>query len=181
MLFFSSAISDRDTSSQSWSVKMNLKLLVVLSLFSLIYAETDTSSRESRYINYKKKYYGELYKKTDASKPEVQEGKKSEEYANDALNGMYSDCFTHISFSCLQKKVLNFINRMNRMEKFSVFGNYVSVVRTKDEYEQESEFQARLDTAEQESTLDQLMETAIDRWVLRISWTDKGACWVCVV
>lgn len=141
---------------------MNLKIFIFLSLFSLIYAESDNSSRESRYLNYKKKYYGELYKKID-SKPEVEEGKKSEEYANDALSGMYSDCFAQISFSCLQKKVLSFINRMNRMEKFSVFGNYVSVVRTKDEYEQENEFQARLDNAEREATLDQLMENAIDR------------------
>lgn len=142
--------------------KMNLKIIIFfLSLCSLIYAESDNSSRESRYINYKKKYYGEFYKKMD--KPEVEEGKKSEEFANDALSGMYSDCFTSISFSCLQKKVLNFINRMNRMEKFSVFGNYVSVVRTKDEYEQENEFQARLDNAEKEATLDQMMESAIDR------------------
>ncbi|EEB10220.1 conserved hypothetical protein [Pediculus humanus corporis] len=89
--------------------------------------------------------------------------KRSEVYAGEALNGMYMDCLAKISFSCVQKKVLNFINRMNRMEKFPVLGNYVSVVRIKNEYEKENEFQGRLDSAEKQSKLDELMDTAIDK------------------
>lgn len=89
--------------------------------------------------------------------------KRSEVYAGEALNGMYVDCLAKISFSCVQKKVLNFINRMNRMEKFPVLGNYVSVVRIKNEYEKENEFQGRLDSAEKQSKLDELMDTAIDK------------------
>lgn len=93
----------------------------------------------------------------------MEEAKRSEEFAGEALTGMYADCLAQVSFSCVQKKVLNFINRMNRMEKFSILGSYVSVVRTKNEYEKEKDFQARLDSAEEESRLDEVMDTTIDR------------------
>lgn len=143
---------------------MWFKTVVVLSVFSAVLAVTNETNRES-YVSYKKKYYGELYKKFERAN-ELENARRSEEYAGEALSGVYSECLVQVSFSCLQKKVLNFINRMNRMEKFSLLGNYVSVVRTKNDYEPEAEFQARLDK-EEDSGLDDLVDDAIDRFVSR--------------
>ncbi|KAL0277502.1 UNVERIFIED_CONTAM: hypothetical protein PYX00_004754 [Menopon gallinae] len=141
---------------------MWFKTVVFLSVLSAVLAVTNETNRES-YVSYKKKYYGELYKKFERAN-ELENERRSEEYAGEALSGVYSECLAQISFSCLQKKVLNFINRMNRMEKFSLLGNYVSVVRTKNDYEPEAEFQARLNKEEKDSGLDDLMDNTIDRF-----------------
>jgi len=96
---------------------------------------------------------------------EEQQSRKFENYAQDALGGVYTECFAELSFPCLQRKVLSFVHRMSRMEQFDVLGQYLSVVKVRDEPEPESEFQARVLNAEQGSDLDQLMETTIDRLV----------------
>lgn len=140
---------------------MNFKILVFLSVFSFSASENVDSSREGKFIHYKGKGNDDLYRKMEVR--DLEEAKRSEEFAGEALTGMYADCLAQVSFSCVQKKVLNFINRMNRMEKFSILGSYVSVVRTKNEYEKEKDFQARLDSAEEESRLDEVMDTTIDR------------------
>ncbi|GLH08719.1 uncharacterized protein GBIM_13907, partial [Gryllus bimaculatus] len=46
-----------------------------------------------------------------------------------ALSGMYSDCLMQLSFSCVQKKVLVFLDRLGRLDKFLVLGDFLSVVR----------------------------------------------------
>lgn len=93
----------------------------------------------------------------------AEEARQVEAYAQDALGGVFTECFGQVSFACLQRKVLNFVHRMSRMEQFDVLGQYLSVVKVRDEGEPETEFQARVATAEQENALDSLMETTIDR------------------
>lgn len=95
----------------------------------------------------------------------AEEARQVEVYAQDALGGVFSECFAQVSFACLQRKVLHFVHRMSRMEQFDVLGQYVSVVKVRDEKEPEPEFQARVATAEQENGLDTMMDTTIDRQV----------------
>lgn len=52
--------------------------------------------------------------------------------ANAALNGVYSECLINLSFPCLQRKVLLFLDRLGRMNRFSVLGDVITVVRTSD-------------------------------------------------
>lgn len=142
---------------------MNFKSIIFFTLIGLVWSETVEYEREGRFINYKKKGYGDVYKKMEKS--EMEEMKRSEEHARAALNGVYTECLPQISFLCIQKKVLNFVNRMSRMEKFSLLGNYVSIVRTGNELEKEEDFQARMNSAEQESQLDHVMDATIDRYL----------------
>lgn len=55
---------------------------------------------------------------------------KIDEDPNTALTGVYSDCLVNLSFPCLQRKILVFLDRLGRMAKFNLIGNFLSVVRT---------------------------------------------------
>lgn len=55
---------------------------------------------------------------------------KIDEDPNTALTGVYSDCLMNLSFPCLQRKILVFLDRLGRMAKFNLIGNFLSVVRT---------------------------------------------------
>lgn len=142
---------------------MYFKLAILLAVCGLAFSENFADSSSAREGKFLRNYIRQDESQNKMDTYGLEETKRSEEFAGEALTGMYTDCLAQISFSCVQKKVLNFINRMNRMEKFSILGNYVSVVRTKNDYETEPEFQARLNTAEEQSRLDEVMESAIDR------------------
>ncbi|XP_046409226.1 uncharacterized protein LOC124174159 [Ischnura elegans] len=47
-----------------------------------------------------------------------------------ALSGVFEDCVMKFSFSCIQKKVLVFIERLGRRDMFGSLGGYLSVVRS---------------------------------------------------
>ncbi|XP_022194058.2 uncharacterized protein LOC111051804 [Nilaparvata lugens] len=56
----------------------------------------------------------------------------SNEVADDpssALSGVYSECLIKISFPCVQRKTLLFIDRLSRLDRIRIVGDYVSIVR----------------------------------------------------
>ncbi|KAK6618833.1 hypothetical protein RUM43_013224 [Polyplax serrata] len=130
---------------------MYFKLAILLAVCGLAFSENFADSSSAREGKFLRNYIRQDESQNKMDTYGLEETKRSEEFAGEALTGMYTDCLAQISFS------------MNRMEKFSILGNYVSVVRTKNDYETEPEFQARLNTAEEQSRLDEVMESAIDR------------------
>lgn len=44
---------------------------------------------------------------------------------DNVFNGVYSDCFLHLSYSCLQKKTLLYLKELNNLSEVSVIGDYV--------------------------------------------------------
>lgn len=41
------------------------------------------------------------------------------------FNGVYTECFLHLSYSCLQRKTLSYLKELNKLSEVSVIGDYV--------------------------------------------------------
>ena len=41
------------------------------------------------------------------------------------FNGVYADCFLHMSFPCVQRKTLMYLKQLNNLSEVSVIGDYV--------------------------------------------------------
>lgn len=50
---------------------------------------------------------------------------EEKETAKDVFNGVYTECFLHLSYSCLQKKTLLYLRELNKLSEVSVIGEYV--------------------------------------------------------
>ncbi|XP_054275153.1 uncharacterized protein LOC128994551 [Macrosteles quadrilineatus] len=85
---------------------------------------------------------------------------KIDEDPNTALSGVYSDCLVNLSFPCLQRKILVFLDRLGRMAKFNLIGNFLSVVRTAKE-SRPPVISSRLDD---EHTLRAMIDDSIDKF-----------------
>lgn len=48
-----------------------------------------------------------------------------EENVNEIFDGVYSECFLYLSYSCLQKKTLLYLKELNKLSEVSVIGEYV--------------------------------------------------------
>lgn len=99
---------------------------------------------------------------------------KIDEDPNTALSGVYSDCLMNLSFPCLQRKILVFLDRLGRMAKFDLIGNFLSVVRTaKETRPQLTENSLLARNIDDELTLRNMIDTSIDRFfddhVFRVS------------
>lgn len=44
---------------------------------------------------------------------------------DDNFNGVYADCFLHMSFPCVQRKTLMYLKQLNNLSEVSVIGDYV--------------------------------------------------------
>lgn len=45
------------------------------------------------------------------------------------LHGIYTECLLTLSFTCLQKKIIVLLEKLNKIQKFNILGDYLSVVR----------------------------------------------------
>lgn len=45
--------------------------------------------------------------------------------STDVFNGVYTECFVQLSYTCLQKKTLRYLKELNRLNEISVIGDYV--------------------------------------------------------
>lgn len=44
---------------------------------------------------------------------------------DDNFNGVFADCFLHMSFPCVQRKTLMYLEQLNNLSEVSVIGDYV--------------------------------------------------------
>lgn len=51
--------------------------------------------------------------------------KESEGEADNVFNGVYTECFLYLSYSCLQKKTLLYLKELDKLSEVSVIGEYV--------------------------------------------------------
>lgn len=43
----------------------------------------------------------------------------------DAFHGIYSECVLYLSYACIQKRTLKYINGLNKQEEIPVLGKYL--------------------------------------------------------
>lgn len=41
------------------------------------------------------------------------------------FNGVYTECFLHLSYSCVQRKTLLYLKELGKLQEVSVIGDYV--------------------------------------------------------
>lgn len=144
--------------------------------------EGSESVRTAKFLNFKTLVSGQS-NEIDTEKPTVKED-ESDSPVN-AFSGIYSDCITEFSFTCVQRKVLVFFDRLGRMESFNLLGDFISVVKTRRDTTPritEDGLKARLyPGGNVESDMDTLMDLVADRFfsshVLRVSlpsWTEAS-------
>jgi hypothetical protein len=144
--------------------------------------EDRDSFREAKFLNYKTLVSGQS-NEIDTDTPTVKEDESDSPVT--ALSGMYSDCITEFSFSCVQRKFLVFFDRLGRMESFNLLGDFISVVRTRPDTTPritEDGLKARLYSGGNvESDMDSLMDLVADRFfgshILRVrlpAWTEAS-------
>jgi Protein of unknown function (DUF1676). len=144
--------------------------------------EDNGSVRTAKFLNFKTLVSGHS-NEIDTDAPTVKED-ESESPVN-AFSGIYSDCITEFSFTCVQRKVLVFFDRLGRMESFNLLGDFISVVKTRRDTTPritEEGLKARLyPGGNVESDMDTLMDLVADRFfsthVLRVrlpSWTEAS-------
>lgn len=144
--------------------------------------EDSGSLRMAKFLNFKSLVSGQS-NEVDTDTPTVKENDSDSPVT--ALSGMYSDCITEFSFTCVQRKVLVFFDRLGRMENFNLLGDFMSVVRTRPDTTPritEDGLKARLYTGGNiESDMDSLMDLVADRFfsshILRVrlpAWTEAS-------
>jgi len=140
------------------------------------------SARTAKFLNFKTLVAGHS-NEIDTDTPTVKEDESGSPV--DAFSGIYSDCISEFSFTCVQRKVLVFFDRLGRMESFNLLGDFISVVKTRRDTTPritEDGLKARLyPGGNVESDMDTLMDLVADRFfsshVLRVklpSWTEAS-------
>lgn len=122
------------------------------------------TDRVGRFMNLKKLYTSEV------ENNEIDVEKKEEDVDNpdEALTGLYSECVMAFSLPCLQKKFLVFLDRLGRMDSFSILGDFLSMKRINKENTKpitEKAIEARMNYHKSEEDLEILVDYAIERWV----------------
>ena len=136
--------------------------------------EVQQNTRDARFINFKS--FVSRQTNEIEEDPTVREDESPSPIT--ALTGMYSDCILEFSFSCVQRKILVFFDRLGRMERFNLLGDFISVIKTRKVNASpitEENLKAR---GNLDSEMDTLMELISDRFfnthILRIqlpTWT----------
>lgn len=144
--------------------------------------ESNGSVREAKFLNFKT-LVSRQSNEIDTDTPTAKENGADNPVT--AFSGMYSDCMSEFSFTCVQRKVLVFFDRLGRMDSFNLLGDFVSVVRTRHDTTPqitEDGLKARLYSGGNvESDMDSLMDLVADRFfsshILRVrlpAWTEAS-------
>lgn len=70
-------------------------------------------------------YSNEDYNKSDLVPTIHTIEENAEEKAANVFNGVYAECFLYLSYSCIQKKTLAYLQMLNNLNEISVLGDYV--------------------------------------------------------
>ncbi|CAH2097074.1 unnamed protein product [Euphydryas editha] len=82
------------------------------------------------------------------------------ENSTNVFNGVYTECFVQLSYTCLQKKTLLYLKELNRLNEISVIGDYVKFVKlnTSDSVVDEE------DSGESSDELSYMIDKAVDNF-----------------
>lgn len=114
---------------------LTLLAIVTVGRSAILNTPADSDNRTDHYLgNRQERFFSSVKLNSLDSSNEIDSSpaalEKIDEDPNTALTGVYSDCLMNLSFPCLQRKILVFLDRLGRMAKFNLIGNFLSVVRT---------------------------------------------------
>ncbi|KAJ4447374.1 hypothetical protein ANN_09380 [Periplaneta americana] len=102
-----------------------------------------------------------------------------------ALSGFYAECLLKLSFSCVQRKMLVYIDRLDRLNKFDVLGDYLSIVRVAKNTRrplmtEENLSESRMSGVDAMRNLDSLLDHSIKRFFYTHALRVKMPVWILV-
>lgn len=70
---------------------------------------------------------GETFNQSDHHALEIDKTPKviDEQHEESIFNGVYSECFLYLSYSCIQRKTLLYLQKLNDLNEVSVVGDYL--------------------------------------------------------
>ncbi|XP_001947182.2 uncharacterized protein LOC100159162 [Acyrthosiphon pisum] len=126
----------------------------------------EDDSRDSRFLSFTMGSDQAAGTATNSLLQEKQDDPTTDPSAH--LVDIYTDCLMQLSFPCVQRKLLLFLDKLGRMKGFSVLGDLLSVVRIKRDMRpplNETDLMARLNTVDEQSALSALMVHTLDRFI----------------
>uniref|UniRef100_A0A2S2P005 Uncharacterized protein n=1 Tax=Schizaphis graminum TaxID=13262 RepID=A0A2S2P005_SCHGA len=129
-------------------------------------SSADDKSRDSRFLSFSMGSDQTAGTATNSLLQEKQDDPTIDPSAH--LVDIYTDCLMQLSFPCVQRKFLLFLDKLGRMKGFSVLGDLLSVVRIKRDMRpplNETDLMARLNTVDEQSALSALMVHTLDRFI----------------
>lgn len=159
----SSAITDWTTAS-AVSTTGATEFPPTIVVYNSTVGEDDT--RDSRFLSFSMGSDQAAGTSTNSLLQEKQDDSTIDPSAH--LVDIYTDCLMQLSFPCVQRKLLLFLDKLGRMKGFSVLGDLLSVVRIKRDMRpplNETDLMARLNTVDEQSTLSALMVHSLDRFI----------------
>lgn len=88
---------------------------------------------------------------------------------NAALEGMWAECVAGLSFTCVQRKTLSFIDRLGRADRVPLLGGVLTLVRTGDTPTLGRSVDAIDDTDTLGRLVDQAVDSFFDTHVIRLT------------
>ncbi|CAB3222916.1 unnamed protein product [Arctia plantaginis] len=111
-----------------------------------------------------------VLKKDYEVKESIDDGVKN---IDDVFNGVYTECFTKFSYTCIQKKTLTYLKQLNNLSEVPVVGDYVKFVRlntTKLEKTNETEERTEeKDSEELTHMIDKAIDSFFDNHVVKFN------------
>ncbi|XP_065214525.1 uncharacterized protein LOC135841481 [Planococcus citri] len=117
------------------------------------------------------KFLQNLYKIVQSSYDTANSEENIDRFPTEALNGIYVECILGLSFPCLQKKMINFLSKLDKMRRIDLIGKSIVVVR-KAEHSSDAAILAKIaeyvDPSYLKDFIDHLIDVFFDNHVLRV-------------
>ncbi|XP_034254401.1 uncharacterized protein LOC117653115 [Thrips palmi] len=103
--------------------------------------------------------------------PQDPQDQVDDETPGGALAGLYSECLLRLSVPCVQRKLLLFLDRLGRMERFRLLGDFLTVVRVEPRHGEARQhvLDEDADVTDLAGMVDRLVDDFFDTHVLRFS------------
>lgn len=118
----------------SWQLKISAICSSLFVYVSVVAIENRNVNNETR-INLKEGNFEMLEKlwKLAVESNFTSVDEENESIPTDVLNQVYTECVLELSFPCLQKKLIAFLYKLDKMKDISLVGKTVVLVRKSDE------------------------------------------------
>lgn len=95
----------------------------------------------------------------------------SDQFPMEALNGIYVECILGLSFPCLQKKMINFLCKLDKIKKIDLIGKSIVVVRKPQDFTDTTvlaKIAEYVDPSYLKHFIDHLIDIFFDNHILRV-------------
>lgn len=117
------------------------------------------------------KFLENLYKIVQNSYETRLESNELDNFPSDALNGVYVECILGLSFPCLQKKMINFLYKLDKMKNINLIGKSIVIVRKRENLSDTTVLAKIADYVDQtylKDIIDNMVDKFFDNHLLRL-------------